>query len=93
MERGPAFSEDDFGQIAQDFDLPPHDATRVPAFAAAEAQVCEDVESAQRSGVKVTPTFFINGRRYTGAWDESSLPSSREIRRWDQPCACNERID
>jgi NhaA family Na+:H+ antiporter len=32
-----------------------------------------DVESAQRSGARVTPTFFINGRRYMGAWDESSL--------------------
>src|SRR4029079_13938800 len=33
----------------------------------------EDVKSARRSGARVTPTFFINGRRYAGAWDESSL--------------------
>ena len=33
----------------------------------------DDIESAQRSGVQVTPTFFINGRRYAGTWDESSL--------------------
>ena len=33
----------------------------------------EDVESARRSGARVTPTFFINGRRYAGTWDESSL--------------------
>ena len=33
----------------------------------------EDIESARRSGVRVTPTFFINGRRYAGTWDESSL--------------------
>ena len=25
------------------------------------------------SGVKLTPTFFINGRRYDGPWDETSL--------------------
>ena len=23
--------------------------------------------------MRATPTFFINGRRYRGAWDESSL--------------------
>lgn len=72
MERGLAFSEDGLGQIAREFNLPSgteHDA----AMAAARARVEEDVESAQRSGVKVAPAFFINGRRYAGAWDESSL--------------------
>ena len=29
--------------------------------------------SAHASGVMFTPTFFINGRRYDGPWDESSL--------------------
>ena len=32
-----------------------------------------DVASARASGVMLTPTFFINGRRYDGPWDESSL--------------------
>src|SRR3954464_8777743 len=73
MERGPTFAEGDFRQIARDFNLPPGDAAHEPAFAAAQARVREDVESAERSGVSVTPTFFINGRRYTGPWDESSL--------------------
>ena len=26
-----------------------------------------------RSGVNGTPTFFINGARFDGAWDESGL--------------------
>ena len=72
MERGPAFSDGDFEQIAREFNLPTgpaHEAAR----AAAQARVRENVESAQRSGARVTPTFFINGRRYAGAWDESSL--------------------
>ena len=72
MERGPAFSAGDFEHIAREFNLPTgpeHDAAR----AAAQERVRENVESAQRSGARVTPTFFINGRRYTGAWDESSL--------------------
>lgn len=73
MEGGPAFGEGDFGRIARDFNLPPRDAAHEPAFAAAQARVREDIESAQRSGVRVTPAFFVNGRRYAGAWDESSL--------------------
>jgi protein-disulfide isomerase len=28
----------------------------------------EDIESAKSSGVKSTPTFFVNGDRYDGAW-------------------------
>jgi NhaA family Na+:H+ antiporter len=29
--------------------------------------------SAQASGVLITPTFFIDGRRYDGPWDETSF--------------------
>src|SRR5215213_3835739 len=49
MERGPAFAEGDLGRIAREFNLPPIDATREPAFKAAQARVSEDVESARRS--------------------------------------------
>jgi Na+/H+ antiporter NhaA len=35
--------------------------------------VAEDVESADRSGVSGTPTFFINGRRHYGAYDIATL--------------------
>jgi NhaA family Na+:H+ antiporter len=72
MERGPAFSAEDFGMITREVDLP-SGAAHQSALAAAEARVRDDVESAQRSGARVTPTLFINGRRYAGAWDESSL--------------------
>jgi predicted DsbA family dithiol-disulfide isomerase len=34
-----------------------------------EARVREDVRSGVRSGVNGTPTFFINGARYDGAWE------------------------
>ena len=33
----------------------------------------EDFESGVHSGVSSTPTFFINGVRHEGAWDESTL--------------------
>jgi NhaA family Na+:H+ antiporter len=32
-----------------------------------------DVASARACGVRFTPTFFINSRRYDGPWDESSF--------------------
>jgi protein-disulfide isomerase len=37
------------------------------------ARVTRDVVSADDSGVTGTPAFFINGRRYTGAYDPDSL--------------------
>jgi NhaA family Na+:H+ antiporter len=36
-------------------------------------RVQQDFESGVRSGVNGTPTFFINGERYDGAWDLDSL--------------------
>lgn len=36
-------------------------------------RVQQDFESGVRSGVNGTPTFFINGLRYDGAWDLDSL--------------------
>ena len=35
--------------------------------------VDEDIQSGKSSGVKGTPTFFINGELYNGAWDLDSL--------------------
>jgi Na+/H+ antiporter NhaA len=37
------------------------------------ARVAEDVASADASDVTGTPSFFINGRRYTGAYDAATL--------------------
>ncbi len=73
MERGPIFRPGDFAQIAQEFKLPPRDDTNAPAWRAAELKVQDDTRSAQQGGARVTPTFFINNRRYEGAWDESAL--------------------
>jgi NhaA family Na+:H+ antiporter len=72
MERGPAYSAGDCEQIARELNLPNPEAHEA-ALAAAQERVREHIESARRSGARVTPTFYINGRRYVGAWDESSL--------------------
>ncbi len=37
------------------------------------SRIAEDVETADRSGVSGTPTFFINGRRHYGAYDIATL--------------------
>ena len=73
MKRGPSFTDGDFEQIAREFNLPSRDGENAAAYAAAKARVREDVQSAKRSGVIITPTFFINGRRYEGPWDENTL--------------------
>jgi NhaA family Na+:H+ antiporter len=72
MERGPAFADGDLQKIAADARLP-DDPGDDPALTAAQARVRDDIKSAKASGVRVTPTFFINGVRYRGPWDESSL--------------------
>jgi NhaA family Na+:H+ antiporter len=41
-------------------------------------KVDEDFRSGIRSGVNGTPTFFVNGERYDGAWDLESLREAVE---------------
>ena len=36
-------------------------------------RIAADIDSADRSGVSGTPTFFVNGRRHYGAYDAASL--------------------
>src|ERR1051325_3246397 len=64
MKRGPALTENDLGVVAAEFDLPTADGSEDGAVKAARVRVEEDLQSAHRSGVIITPTFFINGRRY-----------------------------
>jgi protein-disulfide isomerase len=56
-------------------------------------RVFEDVDSADRSGVAGTPTFFVNGRRHHGAYDEATLAAAvRELvsnRRGSRPTTWN----
>jgi len=42
------------------------------------SRVREDFLAGVRSGVKGTPTFFIDGRRYDGPWDLESLTAELE---------------
>ena len=73
MVHGPHFAEGEFEAIASELGVPPREQWDEPAVRAAAARVRDDALSGLRSGAKVTPTFFINGRRYEGAWDETAL--------------------
>ena len=72
MKRSKALTEEDLRVAAEQLGV---DATaaRSADREAAKARVERDIQSAKASGVRFTPTFFINGRRYDGAWDESSF--------------------
>ncbi len=74
MTRSGSLTEDDLRAVAEDLALAradPEDAERTTRQA--RARVEADERSARASGVMITPTFFINSRRYDGPWDESSL--------------------
>ena len=69
MSRSATLTEEDLRVVRADLGLPEHGESK----ASARHKVDDDIASAKASGVKFTPTFFINGRRYDGAWDEASF--------------------
>ncbi len=69
MTRSQALTEEDLAAVAAKFALPDDAMSQGRALARVDA----DIDSARNSGVHVTPTFFVNGRRYDGTWDEISL--------------------
>ncbi|MBP1888319.1 putative DsbA family dithiol-disulfide isomerase [Ensifer mexicanus] len=68
MARSPTLTEDDLAAVKAELYL---DAPEVSERA--RARVDEDERTARANGVTLTPTFFINGRRYDGPWDEATL--------------------
>ncbi len=74
MTRSESLNEDDLSAAAIEFGLAqPDDPADAERLDRARARVEADAGSARASGVRFTPTFFINGRRYDGPWDDSSL--------------------
>ena len=73
MQRGPHFAEGELDALAVELGVPPRERWDEPVARDAAARVRDDALSGIRSGARVTPTFFINGRRYEGAWDETAL--------------------
>jgi NhaA family Na+:H+ antiporter len=73
MKRGPTFASGEIDRIGDELDLAPRSPATESAWALAQGKVAEDAQSAAQSGARFTPTFFINDRRYEGAWDEGAL--------------------
>jgi Na+:H+ antiporter, NhaA family len=74
MTRSRTLTDDDLRVVADDLRLgenPPDVAAALEADA--RARVEADVASSHASGVRFTPTFFINNQRYDGPWDEVSF--------------------
>jgi Na+:H+ antiporter, NhaA family len=71
MTRSGTLTEEDLQVVARD--LGADDAISEEDALGAKARVGADEASSRASGVRITPTFFINSRRYDGPWDESSL--------------------
>ena len=73
MARSDALTKDDLSAIAAELGLGETDA--VESAERAQARVDADERSARASGVRFTPTFFINGRACS--WRSSSRPGRR----------------
>ncbi len=74
MTRSRTLTEEDLVAVAEDLRLGELEADAAEAVRdEARARVDADVASSHASGVRFTPTFFINGMRYDGPWDEASF--------------------
>jgi Na+:H+ antiporter, NhaA family len=72
MTRSRALTEEDLDAVRSHLGLAGSDGD-ADAERRARERVDADAASATASGVRFTPTFYINGRRYDGPWDESSF--------------------
>ena len=74
MTRSRTLTEDDLVAAAEDLHLGEQGTSDVDFVEReAKARVAADIASSHASGVRFTPTFFINSRRYDGPWDEASF--------------------
>jgi protein-disulfide isomerase len=74
----PKLSQETMLEVGRELGL---DAERMAAemdSGAHRARIERDLDSAERSGVTGTPTFFVNGTRFLGAYDASSLIEALE---------------
>ena len=65
------------GDLGLDVDRFVHDVQRHDGA----SRIAEDVDGADSSGVSGTPSFFVNGRRYEGAYDIAALRTAAKTAR------------
>jgi NhaA family Na+:H+ antiporter len=74
MTRSRTLTEEDLAAVQSELRLEEREPDIGERMAReAETRVSDDIASANGSGVRFTPTFFINGMRYDGPWDEASF--------------------
>jgi len=73
MKRGPSLVTGDLEGIAKELGVPADGERSRGALEKARQTVARHRQGGVDSGTLVSPTFFIDGRRYEGAWDESML--------------------
>lgn len=74
----PPITEATVRQIAKDIGLDMKRFERDVADPKLKARVEEDLDDGRRNGVTATPTIFIDGVRYDGAWDFYSMLEALE---------------
>jgi protein-disulfide isomerase len=73
FENQEALDDEDLLEYAAELGIDPDWAASALASQQFTDEVQRDFMSGVRSGVNGTPTFFINGVRHDGPWDEASL--------------------
>jgi Na+/H+ antiporter NhaA len=76
LDHQDALAPDDLIGYARQFGLDVERFTDDVRAHTGAAQVADDIDSADLSGVSGTPTFFINGRRHYGAYDIATLSAA-----------------
>ena len=70
FENQDRLEDDDLVALARQLKLDAQGIARALEEGTYTARVREDFRSGVRSGVNGTPTFFVNGQRYDGAWPD-----------------------
>src|SRR6185503_2514577 len=78
FEREPTVGPAELVELAREIGLDVPRFERDLADPAVGARVEEDVQEGRRNGVTGTPTLFVDGVRYDGAWDYQSMLESLE---------------
>ena len=75
FENQDALQQDDVIEFAAAAGVDPIEVANDLASGAKRERVQRDVTSGRRSGVRGTPTFFVNGRRFEGDWTDPAALS------------------
>jgi protein-disulfide isomerase len=74
----PKLSRETILEVAGDLGLDVDRVTAEIESGAHRDRIARDIASAQASGATGTPTFFVNGKRFFGAYDAGSLVEALE---------------